>query len=90
MESAKPPIPQSKELPAPNFIPLPNIICDDVEMFEIKAQTVVTVNLNIVVLIVRVIRDVNLSKKSAELLASRLKEKNCLQRRVTITSYRNR
>lgn len=36
------------------------------------------------------IRDLNLSKKSAELLASRLKEKGCLQPDVSITCYRTR
>jgi DNA gyrase/topoisomerase IV subunit B len=36
------------------------------------------------------IRDLNLSKKSAELLASKLKEKHYLQSGVTITSYRTR
>ena len=35
------------------------------------------------------IRDLNLSKQGSELLASRLKEKNCLQPDAKITFYRN-
>ena len=36
------------------------------------------------------IRDLNLSKESAELLASRLKERNFLQAKTNVTFYRNR
>ena len=36
------------------------------------------------------IRDLNLSKQGSELLASRLKEKNCVQPDAKITFYRNR
>ena len=36
------------------------------------------------------IRDLNLSKKSAELLASRLQERNFLQAKTNVTFYRNR
>lgn len=36
------------------------------------------------------VRDLNLPKKSAEILTPRLNEKYCLQPVVTITSYRTR
>jgi hypothetical protein len=36
------------------------------------------------------VRDLGLSKQSSELLASRLKEKNCLAPKTSITFYRNR
>lgn len=36
------------------------------------------------------IRDLGLSKKSSELLASRLKEKHVLERKTKVTFYRNR
>jgi hypothetical protein len=36
------------------------------------------------------VRDLNLSKEASELLASRLKEKNCLKSEVKITAYRSR
>ncbi|XP_071052774.1 uncharacterized protein [Onthophagus taurus] len=100
-QSAKPPTLHSKDLPTPQFTSLPGDCYDDVEMLDVSSSSEHSSEsefeessptrkgfsqseLN------DLIRDLNLSKKSAELLASRLKEKHCLHPGVSITSYRTR
>lgn len=86
-------------LPVPIFRTFSNLTCDDVEMIDIQSDSDSEFEYCSATATVRgfsqgelndLIRDLNLSKKSAELLASRLKEKQCLQPEVNITSYRTR
>ena len=101
VKSAKLPVLHSDDLPVPVFSGPSTSNCDDVEMLEESdnqtsssesefeessstKQGFSQEELN------DLVRDLNLSKKSAEILASRLKEKHCLQPGVTITSFRTR
>lgn len=99
IQSAKPPVLHSDCLPVPIFSTLSNVTCDDVEMLDIQNSSGSESEFEECSPTMRgfsqaelndLIRDLNLSKRSAELLASRLKEKQCLQPEVTITSYRTR
>lgn len=103
LDSARRPVVHSEEIPVPSFSSLPELTEDDTETstsdevkriqsendsdFEADLATPQCFNqeeLN------DLIRDLNLSKESAELLASRLKEKNLLCRGTNITFYRKR
>jgi hypothetical protein len=92
------PVPHSEELPVPIFSVLPQITLlspegdsspeDDTRDEDFSVETIPQlfsqVELN------DLVRDLNLPKNSAELLASRLKEKNLLENGVRITFYRSR
>ena len=103
MDSAIRPVPHSEELPIPVFESLPQLesaLSSEDDLSSTDSETTIADNdfppsllppqlfsqneLN------DLARDLNLSKKSSELLASRLKEKNLLQPRTFITYYRNR
>ncbi|XP_044752601.1 uncharacterized protein LOC123312303 [Coccinella septempunctata] len=99
LDSARRPVVHSEEIPVPSFSSLPELTEDDTETstsdevkriqsendsdFEADLATPQCFNqeeLN------DLIRDLNLSKESAELLASRLKEKNLLCRGFYVIS----
>ena len=99
VESVKPPVLHSDDLPIPVFSGRSTASCDDVEILEGSDNQTSSIEsefeessstdegfsqeeLNYFV------RDLNLSKKFAEILSSRLKEKHCLQPDFTITSFR--
>lgn len=102
LESAVRPVPHSKEIPIPVFTSLLDIPLSDTEEIQdfvsstsrsseseyegssLAPQQFSQKELN------DLIRDLYLSKQSAELLASRLKGNNCLQPDVKVTVYRNR
>lgn len=100
LESARRPVPHSEEIPVPVYTTLPDVLMAEEEE-EIKdqhsssgseyeqeiqstPQQFSQEELN------DLIRDLGLSKQASELLASRLKEKNCLQPDIKITIYRTR
>lgn len=90
IESVILPVPHSEKLPVPVFVLLPSIYSDDIEILSSQSTSSNSSSecefkecsslpemfsqseLN------DLIRDLNLSKKSSEILASKLKEKNCL------------
>lgn len=97
LQSARRPVAHSEDIPVPVFTELPDIdeqespilsVSDDEEDYVVEEsgapEYFTQMELN------DLVRDLNLSKSSAELLASRLKEKNCLSKGVRITFYRNR
>ena len=103
MDSAIRPVPHSEELPIPVFESLPQLesaLSSEDDLSSTDSETTIADNdfppsllppqifsqneLN------DLARDLNLSKESSELLASRLKEKNLLQPGTFITYYRNR
>ena len=104
LDSARRPYPHSDEVPIPTFSCLPELpenedlshMSDDIQDnrseesdsdFAGPSSTAQNFNqheLN------DLIRDLNLSKESSKLLASRLKEKNLLDSETKITFYRNR
>lgn len=103
LDSARRPVPHSNEIPVPTFSNLPEIPEDDTETstsdevqrmqsendsdFEADLTTPQCFNqqeLN------DLMRDLYLSKECAELLASRLKEKNLLYPGTNVTFYRKR
>lgn len=102
MESARRPLPHSEEIPIPTFSNLPMLLEDDSDTssnevqfqkcegdsdFEgplASPQRFSQQELN------DLVRDLNLSKESSELLASRLNEKNLLCPGTYITFYRTR
>ena len=103
LDSAIRPVPHSEELPIPVFEGLPQFesaLFSEDDLSSIDSETTIADNdfppsllppqllsqneLN------NLARDLNLSKESSELLASRLKEKNLLQLGTFITYYRNR
>ncbi|CAH1106397.1 unnamed protein product [Psylliodes chrysocephalus] len=97
LESARRPVPHNEEIPVPVCITLPDVSMSEVEAIEDQyrnsseseyeriqstSQQFSQEELN------DLIRDLALSKQASELLASRLKEKNCLQPDIKITIYR--
>ena len=100
LDSARRPYPHSDEVPIPTFSCLPEFSeNEDLSQMEgsksdrsdsdfagpsSTAQKFNQPELN------DLIRDLNLSKESSELLASRLKEKNLLDSETKVTFYRNR
>ncbi len=98
LASAIRPVPHSEELPVPICSVLPQITLASTEehsspeddtrdqdfLVEALPQLFSQVELN------DLVRDMNLPKNSAELLASRLKEKNLLENGVRIAFYRSR
>lgn len=102
LDSARRPCPHSDEVPIPAFSCLPELSENESHMSvdtqanrsdesdsdfvgpSTAAQNFNQHELN------DLIRDLNLSKESSELLASRLKEKNLLESGTKITFYRNR
>lgn len=99
IKSAKPPTLHSEDLPIPIFSALSNQDNDDFEMLDTHSNSASESEFEGCSPTLQgfsqgelndLIRDLYLSKKSAELLASRLKEKRCLQPDVSITSYRTR
>lgn len=101
VQSVKPPTLHSENLPIPVFTSLSAEYSNDVEMLDSYSQNDNNSENEFEECSSTfqgfsqgeqndLIRDLHLSKKSAELLASRLKEKRCLQPGVTITTYRNR
>jgi hypothetical protein len=102
LESARRSVPHSDDVPVPVYTSLPDLSLSDVEeMQDVECSTggssgseydgsfsipqqFSQKELN------DLIRELNLSKEASELLASRLKEKNCLKPEVTITAYRTR
>ena len=102
LESARRPVPHSDEVPIPMFDHLTELIessdesissvdaavtCSSKSEFQGAAATPLQFNqfeLN------DLVRDLNLSKETSEVLASRLNEKNYLQPGTNITFYRRR
>ena len=96
MESPKPLVLRSDDLPIEGFLGPPTANCGDVEMLEgsdkqkwveqssSTKQGFFQEELN------NLVSNLNLSKNSAKILALRLKEKHCFQSGVTITSFRTR
>ena len=96
LESARRPVPHCDEIPVPVFAELPELSDEEFSSVEDNEEVVPSDDaddaphpfsqkeLN------DLVRDLNLPKSSAELLASRLKEKNLLSDSTRITFYRNR
>ena len=95
LESARRPVAHCDEIPVPVFGELPDISDEDSSSDQADEEEGVVfcddaphpfsqMELN------DLVRDLSLSKSSAELLASRLKEKNLLTDSARITFYRNR
>ena len=103
LDSAIRPVPHSEELPIPVFEGLPqleSVLSSEDDLFSTNSETTIADNAFPPSLLLPQLfsqnelndlaRDLNLSKESSELLASRLKEKNLLQPGTFITYYRNR
>ena len=104
IHSAVQPIPHSDEAPVPIFTKLPDINqdhfrsstsssdCDDDEEEDIahEAWNTDKVSLYSQSELNDLIRDLNLPKQSAEVLASRLQEKHLLKAGTSVSFYRNR
>ncbi len=92
------PVPHSEELPVPIFSVLPQITLPSTEVDsspedDTRNQDSSVENLPQLFSKVErndLVRDLNLPKNSAELLAARLKDKNLLENGVRITFYRSR
>ena len=92
--SARRPVAHCDEIPVPVFGELPDISDEDSSGVEENEEEVILdedapypisqMELN------DLVRDLGLSKSSAELLASRFKENNSLSNSARITFYRNR
>ncbi|XP_076799763.1 uncharacterized protein LOC143444861 [Clavelina lepadiformis] len=102
LESARRPVPQLEEVPVPKFSDLPDTSLENDEFHE-KVESSASDSSGSVFesrpLILEpfkqeelsdLIRDLNLSKEAAEILASRLKDKNCLGSGASITFYHTR
>ncbi|XP_049957523.1 uncharacterized protein LOC126474131 [Schistocerca serialis cubense] len=95
LESARRPVVHSNDVPVPAFTTLPTLTSSDDDVHdeectssgseyegrETQPQQFDQKELS------DLIRELNLSKQASELLASRLKEKNCLHPSVKITAY---
>ena len=103
LKSVKRPVLHCESIPVPVFTSLPQLhdsdseephalecsetsegSCNEYEESSSSPKQLTQQELN------DLIKDLNLSKQGSELLASRLKEKNCLQPDAKITFYRNR
>ena len=94
LQSARRPVAHCDEIPVPVVGELPDISDEDSSGVEGNEEEVILdedaphlfpqMELN------DLVHDLGLSKSSAELLASRLKEKNSLSNSACITFYRNR
>ena len=101
LESARRPVLHSADLPVPKSTHLPDLPmdCDD---FDEKLGSSSDDNASVFEgtssipeqfkqeELSDLIRDLNLSKEASEILASRLKDKNCLKMEASITFYRSR
>ena len=103
LDSAIRPVPHSEQLPIPVFEGLPQLesaLSSEDDLSSTDSETTIADNDFPSSLLPPLLfsqnelndlaRDLNLSKESSELLASRLKEKNLLQPGTFITYYRNR
>jgi hypothetical protein len=98
LESARRPVQHSEDVPIPSFSSLRDLSdeeeettnVDDASGSEYEASSSDSSRLFSQCELNDLVRDLNLSKEASELLASRLKEKNCLKSEVKITAYRSR
>lgn len=98
LASAIRPVPHSEELPVPVFSVLPQITLPSTEENSSPEDDTNDQDFSVETLpqqfsqgeLNDLVRDLNLPKYSAELLASRLKEKNVLEKGVPISFYRRR
>ena len=100
LESARLPVPHCEEVPVPEFVPdIPMGYDEFHEEVESSASDSVGSVFESSSSVPKqfkqeevsdLVRDLNLSKEAAEILASRLKDKNCLRTGASITFYRTR
>ena len=104
LESARLPVPHCEEVPVPEFSDLPDISMGyDEFQFHKEVESSASDSVRSVFEssssvpeqfkqeeVSDLVRDLNLSKEAAEILASRLKDKNCLRTGASITLYRTR
>ncbi|XP_072276834.1 uncharacterized protein [Pyxicephalus adspersus] len=102
LESARRPLPHGADVPIPVFSTLPDIPVSEMEdIQDLECNPGVSSGSEYEGSVSSnqqfsqeefndLIRDLSLSKQASELLASRLKEKNCLRPEVKVTVYRTR